>query len=88
MAVYVDDMYRYELGRFGRMKMSHLVADSTEELLAMADAVGLSRRWLQDSGEWSEHFDVSMSVRARAVAAGAVEVTMRELAERAIPKID
>ena len=35
MAVYVDDMYKYPLGQFGRMKMSHMVADTTEELLVI-----------------------------------------------------
>jgi len=73
MPVYVDDMWRYPMGRFGRMKMSHMVADSREELLAMADRIGLARRWLQHAGEGRsrEHFDVSLSLRARAVGAGA-----------------
>ena len=79
MGVYVDDMYRVPLGRSGRMKMSHMVASTTEELLAMADHIGLNRKWLQNEGEPSEHFDVSLAKRGTAVEAGAVEVTMREL---------
>ena len=81
MAVYVDDMFRYHTGRLGRMKMSHMLADTTPELLAMADAIGLDRKWLQNAGEGRcrEHFDVSMSKRALAVEAGAVELTMAGL---------
>ena len=78
MAVYVDDMYRVPLGQFGRMKMSHMIADSTEELLAMADRIGLARRWLQHGGTTREHFDIALSKRAEAVKAGAVEITLRE----------
>ena len=79
MSVYVDDMYRSPLGRFGRMKMSHMVADSRSELLAMADQIGLPRKWIQYPDSPNRiHFDVSMSMRAKAVAAGAVEITMRE----------
>ncbi|MCA0944073.1 DUF4031 domain-containing protein [Salipiger pacificus] len=80
MTVYVDDMYRAEIGRFRHMKMSHMIADSTEELLEMADRIGLQRKWLQKRGTPDEHFDVGMGLRAKAVAAGAVEITMRELA--------
>lgn len=82
MTVYVDDMFRYPMGQFGRMKMSHMVADTEDELLAMADRIGLNRRWLQcrNEGRHRLHFDVSMEYRARAVAAGAQEMTMRELA--------
>ena len=82
MAVYVDDMYKYPFGRFGRMKMSHMAADSTEELLAMADRIGLARKWLQHAGTHKEHFDVSMSLRTKAVAAGAIEIDMRTLCLR------
>ena len=81
MTVYVDDMHRSPMGRLGRMKMSHMLADTTEELLAMADKIGLARRWMQNPGTASEHFDVSKSVRAMAVAAGAKEITMREAAQ-------
>ena len=82
MTVYVDDMHLSPMGQLGRMKMSHMIADSTDELLAMADRIGLARRWLQAAGTPREHFDVIMSLRKKAVASGAVEITMRELAMR------
>ncbi|MBK8197001.1 MAG: DUF4031 domain-containing protein [Acidobacteria bacterium] len=75
MTVYVDDMYRVPMGQFGRMKMSHMIAESFDELHAMADRLGLKRSWFQ-----GDHYDISMSVRARAVALGAVEIPMRQLA--------
>jgi hypothetical protein len=80
MTVYVDDMYLSPIGQFGRMKMSHMIADSTDELMAMADKIGVARRWIQKRGTSDEHFDVAMSARAKAVSFGAVEITMRELA--------
>ena len=82
MTVYVDDMYRYPMGRFGRMKMSHMQADTTEELLEMADWIGVDRKWLQYPGTWKEHFDVCQTKRALAIEAGAIPLTMKELARR------
>lgn len=79
MAVYVDDMNRTALGRYGRMKMCHMIADSTKELLAMADRIGVQRRWIQHAGTDREHFDIAQTKRALAVRAGAQEITMREL---------
>jgi len=75
MSVYVDDMY----AGYGRMKMCHMLADTTEELLTMADVIGVQRKWLQDSGEVREHFDVAMSKRALAIQHGAIPVTMKDL---------
>jgi hypothetical protein len=68
--VYVDDMY----APYGRMKMCHLVADTTVELNAMADAIGVARRWIQDAGTWREHYDVCTTKRQLAVKAGAKEI--------------
>lgn len=90
MAVYVDDMHTTPMGQFGRMKMCHMVADTTDELLAMADRIGVARRWLQHAGTPREHFDIAMSKRALAVAAGAIEVRMADVgrlvrAKRATP---
>lgn len=78
MAVYVDDMR----ANFGRMTMCHMIADSTTELLAMADRIGVQRKWLQKPGTHQEHFDICLAKRAQAVAAGAVELTQRELATK------
>jgi len=74
MTVYVDDMYLYPMGRFGRMKMSHLVADDEEELHAMAARIGVARRWYQ-----GDHYDIAQTKRAEALALGAVAVTLRQL---------
>lgn len=79
MTVYVDDMHKTHLGRFGRMKMSHMVADSHDELIQMAATIGVNIRWIQYEGTYKEHFDISMSMREKAVKAGAVEVTMSQL---------
>lgn len=81
MTVYVDDMYKLPMGQFGRMKMSHMLADSTEELLAMADTIGVQRRWIQYPGTDGEHFDIALSKRKLAVENGAVEITIWEAAE-------
>ena len=81
MTVYVDDMHKHPMGRFGRMKMCHMMADSTEELLRMADTIGVQRKWIQKPGTPDEHFDISTSKRGLAVIAGAQEITMREMAK-------
>jgi hypothetical protein len=75
MTVYVDNMR----ARYGRLVMCHMLADSTDELLAMADRIGVERRWLQDAGEPTEHFDIALSKRALAVQHGAKEVGLREV---------
>ncbi|MFC4668180.1 DUF4031 domain-containing protein [Seohaeicola nanhaiensis] len=77
MTVYVDNMQ----APFGRMKMCHMVADTTAELLEMADRIGVASRWIQKAGTAHEHFDIAMSKRRLAVAAGAVEIDRRQLAQ-------
>lgn len=84
MAVYVDDMYTIPLGNYRGMKMSHLMADTTEELLEMVDKIGVKRKWIQDAGTKLEHFDIALGKRKLAVAAGAIEVHMRKLARWAV----
>lgn len=93
MMVYVDDMK----APFGRYVMCHMWADTRAELFAMADRIGVARKWFQrpDSAgvagmkaSW-EHFDIALTKRALAVAAGAIEtdrygpveaVAMRDIA--------
>ena len=74
MTVYVDNMR----ASFGRMTMCHMIADTTEELLDMADRIGVQRKWLQYPGTWKEHFDIALSKRAMAIAAGAVEIEAQQ----------
>lgn len=73
--VYVDNMQ----AGYGRMKMCHMIADSTDELLKMADAIGVQRKWIQYPGTYQEHLDICLSKRSKAVALGAKEITMMEL---------
>jgi hypothetical protein len=69
MTVYVDDVRH----RYGRMIMCHMWADTLEELLAIADAIGIARKWLQQppKASWI-HFDISLGKKAEALARGAV----------------
>lgn len=76
MTVYVDDMRAPYRG----MIMCHMLADSTDELMAMADRIGVARRWVQYPGTAREHFDIAMAKRALAVKAGAVEIDRRQVA--------
>jgi len=73
--IYVDDFRT----PYGRMKMCHLLADTDEELHAMADRIGVARRWHQNTMSGS-HYDIALSKRALAVAAGAIEVPVRQMA--------
>lgn len=82
MSVYVDDMR----AAFGRMIMCHMVADSSEELHAMAGAIGVARRWCQYPGTKREHYDIALSKRALAVKLGAVEITWLELGRRVLER--
>ncbi|MEE2978053.1 MAG: DUF4031 domain-containing protein [Pseudomonadota bacterium] len=50
MTVYVDDMHLTDLGRFGRMRMCHMIADTTDELVSMARCIGVDPKWIQKAG--------------------------------------
>lgn len=80
MSVYVDNFYVTGAGNYGRMKMSHMIADSREELLEMAGKIGVQAKWIQHIGTSREHFDVCMKARTKAIALGAKAVDFRELA--------
>lgn len=75
MTVYVDSMFTPYRG----MRMCHMMADTTHELLAMVDRIGVDRRWIQHPGTPREHFDIAASKRTLAIAAGAQVVTSRDL---------
>ena len=77
MTVYVDSMR----APYGRMVMCHMLADTDGELLAMADRIGVQRKWHQYPGTYRSHFDISLSKRTLAMRAGAVEIDRYKLAE-------
>lgn len=77
MTVYVDDVQH----RFGRMIMCHMWADTEDELLAMAHAIGVQLKWIQGhqtlsigkakNASWV-HFDISLGMKDKAISRGAV----------------
>jgi hypothetical protein len=79
--VYVDNYYVTGV-RFRGMKMCHMIADTTEELLAIVDAIGVQRKWIQHPGTPNEHFDICFSKRVKAVSFGAVEINYRDYAKK------
>ena len=84
MAVYVDNM-RAGLKVAGRnYVMCHMLADSDDELHEMADRIGVNRRhWQAPPKVSTSHYDITQSKRALAVKAGAIEVTVQEMAAMA-----
>lgn len=75
MTVYVDKAQH----KLGRMVMCHMLADSTDELLGMADTIGVNRKWFQPKSH--PHFDICKAYRAKAIDAGAIEVDRHQLAD-------
>ena len=71
MTVYVDTMQ----APFRGMLMCHMIADSEEELHAMAAAIGMQRKSYQ-----RDHYDVPLEMKRLAIQKGAREIGMRQLA--------
>lgn len=68
MTVYVDECRLEWKGK----NWCHLVADSIQELHCFADKLGLKREWFQDRTLYP-HYDITMSVKRKALALGAQE---------------
>ena len=76
MPVYVDNAQN----QVGRYKLCHMLADTPEELRAMARKISLPRSAkLQHEGRENEHLDISMTYRDKAIKEGAIEVDSRAL---------
>jgi hypothetical protein len=69
VTVYVDDVRHC----FGRMIMCHMWADNIADLMTMADAIGVQRKWLQQppKASWM-HFDISLGKKVLAITKGAI----------------
>jgi hypothetical protein len=79
LACYVDSVREYPAAQLRHSRFCHLLADTREELHAMADALGVPRRYFQDH-PWRWHHDLPEPLRARALELGAQEVTWHEVA--------
>ncbi len=77
MSVYVDALVErgWRLG-----PNCHLIADTDEELHALAARIGLKRSWFQDKS--FPHYDLTSSRRKAAIRAGALPLDWREFVYR------
>jgi hypothetical protein len=75
MSCYVDTVRAYPEAGLRYTHFCHLLADEREELHAMADALGMQRRFFQDHA-WRWHYDLPSHLRDRAIDLGAIEVTI------------
>ncbi len=78
MACYVDSVRAYPGAGLRYSEFCHLLADSRDELHAMADAIGMPRRFFQDH-PWRWHYDLPGHLRVLAVGLGAREVTLHDV---------
>jgi hypothetical protein len=78
VACYVDSLREYPNAGLRFTEFCHLLADTREELHAMADELGIPRRFFQEH-PYRWHHDLPAHLRAQAVALGAHEVTMHEV---------
>lgn len=78
MACYVDTVRDYADRGLRFRAYCHLLADTRDELHAMAAAVGMPRIAFQDH-PWRWHYDLPAVLRPRAVELGAREVDMHEI---------
>ena len=83
MGVYVDDMN----AKYGRMIMNHMIADSDEELHAMADTIGVDRKWHQAPPKHRSHYDIALVKKELAIAAGAIQITWRQTSQMTMRRI-
>jgi hypothetical protein len=81
--VYIDNMN----APYRNMKMCHMIADTSHELLLMATNIGVNHKWIQNKGTYQEHFDICTTKKKLALAIGAKEVTMKELVKITLTKL-
>ena len=64
--------------KYRRMIMSHMAADTLEELHEMAQAVGVVKKHFQNK-KGKPHYDICKQMKQKAIELGAIEVRDREL---------
>jgi Protein of unknown function (DUF4031) len=93
VACYVDVLKSYPDAGLRFTEFCHLLADERAELHAMADRIGMPRRFFQDH-PWRWHYDLPAHLRELALSHGAREIAtpavgallrQRRLAARSTP---
>lgn len=80
MATYVDPAVFKKPG--GRKSYAHLVSDTLEELHAFALSIGVKSHFFHKSASYL-HYDINGEQRIKAIEAGAIAVSSRELLGKA-----
>ena len=88
--VYVDNLFKMEskrrsafiAGKRHNHEWCHLFADTVEELLKFAIAIGLKEEWLQDGNGKLPHFDIVPTFRMKALLNGAREIPLKEFIKK------
>lgn len=75
-SVYVDS----GKWKFGRMKMCHMMSESLDSLHAMAEKIGINRKWFQSNAS-TPHYDICQSKRVLAIQHGAKEADRSKVVE-------
>ena len=75
MPIYIDKAEN----QLGRMKMSHMFADTIGELYFMAAKIGLRRSWFQNHK--TPHYDLCKSKKKLAIELGAIEIDNKKVVE-------
>jgi len=87
VSVYVDTLLPcIKNSKWRYCESCHLVADTTEELHAFAEQLGLKRSWFQNNRRLP-HYDLTKNMRAKAVRLGAVEISRNEFVSMMKPRI-
>ena len=73
MSVYVDDAITLWRGR----RWAHMMADTLDELHAMAARLGMPRRAFQDKRSGA-HYDLTEELRTEALRLGAVAISRHQ----------
>jgi len=82
MPVYVDHIFtvmpRNPQARKYGDQWCHLFGDTEEEIHAIAKRIGLSPKYFQNDNPRFPHYDLTATLRKKAIQAGAKELALRE----------
>ena len=84
---YVDELkangpWRYGLSCHMFPEITDIEKGDLSEFHKFAQSIGLKREWFQ-KGSWP-HYDLNKTIRAKAVKAGAIEITSRDMARQVL----